>query len=60
MENQEWNGEELFKHEGRFIFIVQRMNSESQIIADFETGICETVPCQDYDSASLKELEEIA
>ena len=59
MEKQKWNGEELFKHDGRFIFIVQRVNSESQIIADFETGVCEEVPCQDYDSATPEELEEI-
>ena len=53
-----WTGEELFKHDGRLIFIVQRVNSNSQIIADFETGETEEVECQDYESASPEELKE--
>ena len=59
MEKRKWNGEELFKHDGRFIFIVERVSFESQIIANFETGECRVVPAQDYESATPEELEEI-
>ena len=55
----QWEGQELFKHDGRFIFFVQRVSSESQIIADFETGEMEEVEGQDYESATPEELEEI-
>lgn len=59
MTRQQWNGEELFSYDGKFIFIVQRVNSETMIIADYATGECETIPCQDFDSATPEELEEI-
>ena len=59
MTDQQWNGEELFSYDGRFIFIVQRMNFEEMIIADYQTGECETIPCQHFEPATPEELEGI-
>ena len=60
MTDQQWNGEELFSYDGRLIFIVQRMNFEEVIIADYLTGKCETLPAQHFKPATPEELSEIA
>ena len=50
---------QFFKDRDRMIFIVQRVNSTSQIICDCETGECEEVECQDYEPMKLYTKEEV-
>ena len=60
MEKQQWNGEELYKYDGRFVFIIETYTILRIIeIADFETGKIEKIEYQDLIPATPEELEEI-